>query len=54
MNWEDPDIDLPNIQSVLRHLSTDDLSRNTIGKIARRGVAMSVMWKSERTKVNCT
>lgn len=41
MTWKDPDFDLPKIQSVLRHLYLDGLSRNKTGRIAGRGTAMT-------------
>ena len=41
MTWKDPDFDLPKIQSVLRHLYLDGLSRNRTGRIAGRGTAMT-------------
>ena len=41
MTWKDPDLDLPKIQSALRHLYLDGLSRNKTGNIAGRGTAMT-------------
>ena len=40
MTWKDPDSDLPNIQSVLRHLYLDGLSRKRTWRIAGRGTSM--------------
>jgi len=37
--WKNLDLDPPKIQSVLRHLYLDGLSRNKTGRIADRGTA---------------
>ena len=41
MPWKGAGFDLPNIQSVLRHVYLDRLSRNKTGRIAGRGTAMT-------------
>ncbi|CAN0181136.1 unnamed protein product, partial [Laminaria digitata] len=43
MMYRDPSFDIDQMQSTMRHLYLDDLSRNSVvkGKIAGRGVAMT-------------